>query len=54
MGVVMTDSELENVKMFVVEYYIYLDIMSKLQQPNDIIVFNSPGGSNESTNQENN
>ena len=50
----MTDSELENVKMFVVEYYIYLDIMSKLRQPNDILVLDSPGGSNESTNQENN
>lgn len=48
----MTDDELKNVKVFVVEYYEYIDIMSKLKKPDDIIV--TSGGSNESNNQENN
>ena len=49
----MTDEELKNVKMFVVEYYVYLDIMSKTKKSDDIVVTSS-GGSNESNNQENN
>lgn len=44
----MTDEELKNVKYFLVEYYIYVDIMSKSKQPGDVIV--QPEVNNEQNN----
>ena len=34
----MTDEELKEVKYFIVEYYIYVDVMNKTRQSGDIIV----------------